>query len=184
MILAAKWLSTSFIVALVGLSANCHAQDSSSLRFAQEFVGVCAQDFPAVDKIKAAAKVFNWKEITDPNMRAMMGPASPDASWQGWLVIEKEDKYFVGISEGDINGKKTSSCSLVQDRVDVDSIISELAKILNAKKVEESTEAGQRQTLWEYQRGDERFLLTTVDGTPMKMMLLTATVITDFRGTN
>ncbi len=177
-----KKLALSLVTAFLGFPMNCEAQDSSAVRFAQEFVGICVQDFPAIDKIKAAAKVLNWKEITDQNIRAMIGPANPDAFWQGWLVVEKEDKYFVGISVGVVNGKNINSCTLVQDRTDVDAIIAELTKVLNAKKIDEAEEAGQRQITSEFEKGDQRYLLLTGDGTPMKMMAITATITTDFRG--
>jgi hypothetical protein len=182
MLLIPSRFTITLVIALFGVSMSCFAQDSAAVRFAQEFVGVCAHDFPAVDKIKAAAKVLNWKEITDPNIRAMMGPASPGALWQGWLVVEKEDKYFVGISEGTVSGKNINTCTVVQDRTDVDAIISELNKILNAKKIDEYEEAGQRQITSEIEIAGQRYLLMTGDGTPLKMMLITATIITDFRG--
>jgi hypothetical protein len=54
---------------------------------------------------------------------------------------------------------------------------------LKASKIDETEDAGQRHMIWEFEKDDEHFLLMTGDGTPMKMMMLTASVMTDFRGT-
>ena len=163
------------------LNTNIATADSIGLRFAQTFMGTCVHDFPDVSKLKAASKTFGWKEITDPNVKALMGPSDPSLSWQGWYMVVNSDKYFVGISDGVSEGKTFHTCSLVQDKVDVKATISELVKLLNANKLDETVEAGQRYGTWEFKNNGSSLLLMTTDGTPMNYDLINASVTTDFR---
>jgi hypothetical protein len=166
---------------LGNFSCVATADDSIGLKFSQAFLGTCVQDFPDTNKIKAAAKALAWKEITDPNVKAMLGPSDPSAMWQGWMMQTGDSKYFVGISEGQYEGKKIHNCNLAQDRTDVDGIIAELERLLNTKKISETIEAGQRYGTWEFERSGESFLLMIVDGTPMNFDLINASITTDFR---
>jgi hypothetical protein len=163
------------------MGSLARAEDSVGMRFAQTFLGTCVQDFPNTDKIKAAAKTLGWKEIDDPNMKAMLGPSDSSATWQGWFVKVEESNYFVGISEGEYKGKKVQNCNVAQDRTKVDEIIAELEKLLKAKKISETVEAGQRYGTWEFDKSGEKFLIMTVDGTPVNFDLITVTIATDFR---
>ena len=174
--------TTAVCFAFVALSGTSIAvADSVGLRFAQTFIGSCVHDFPDESKLRAAAKTFGWKEITDPNVKALMGPSDPSTTWQGWYVVVNSDKYFVGISDGISGGKAFHSCSLVQDKTDVKATIDELVKLLNANKLDETVEAGQRYGTWEFKSNGAPLLLMTTDGTPMNYDLITASVTTDFR---
>lgn len=171
----------AFLFAVFSNAEFALAQQSVGLVFSQTFIGTCAQDFPDTDRLKAAAKTFGWKELNDPNIRAMFGPADPSAIWQSWFLTQDNSKFVVGISEGIVDGKQVRTCNLVQDRTDVKSVISELTKLLNATKIDESMEAGQRSMVWQFKKNDQSYLLLTLDGTPMNMELINATITSDIR---
>jgi hypothetical protein len=174
-------LAGGLITVALGWPTLSLAQESEALLFAQTFIGTCVQNLPDTDRVKAAAKAFGWVALDDPNYRKMMGPPDERASWTGWTFKEQGKVFAVGVSEGEANGKPVRMCTLVQDRIDVDGTISKLTELLQATKLQESVEAGQRYVLWQFKRDETPYLLVTLDGSPMNIMMLNASVSTDFR---
>ena len=177
-------ITTTVLLLLLCIPHSVLAQETPGLIFSRTFIGVCVQDFPDIDRVKVAAATFKWKEINDPDLRAMIGPADPAAKWQSWILVQDNETFIVGISESIAENGPVRTCSLVQDRTDVDGIITQLTSMLRASKLNESIEVGQRYTVWQFRKNDSTFLLMTTDGTPMNMMSINASIVTDFRVSN
>lgn len=177
MMLLATAALLAVLSSLAGVSfAQAQSPVTAELSFVRSFIGTCLNYFPDIERVKQTANALKWSEITDPNVKGMLGPADANAKWHGWLMRVDGYAFLVGISESPEQGRTVKSCSLAADRIDLPSVYSTLERLVSLKKQLDFSEDGQRNQQWVYARGTDRFALMAADGSPMKIDTLSLAI--------
>lgn len=118
--------------------------------FVNAFVGYCGQNPGRLDIIGQAAEVSGFMPIPD-DLEFMIAPASPDAHFAGWLVMEGQGAPFLlGISEADWDGEVYQTCVVANPFMASETTILRLEELMGLKAVlADETEAGQRLRIWD-----------------------------------
>lgn len=139
----------------------------------------CINNVPRLDKIEAAAKVFNWSELTK-QQALLVAPMDPDAWFNGWFVRdETAGRYMIGISRGEFDGQKVAICTIASDSVDVDEVVIDLVENLKlGNQVADYKLAGQRSRIWRANYPAEETLLFVSDAKSMNEAGFSVSIMT------
>lgn len=163
-----------FLLSLGALSERSHAQETSKAsKFTEFFVGACLRALLDIERMKAAARVMEWKPLNG-DVAAMIAPVDPNAEWQGWAVPEGDDLFMFGVSEGSLGSRKASICTTSAGELDQERLVQELQASLNLKLIVDETDALQRARGWETSIDGQKLIvnLTTLSNSRMSPITL------------
>ena len=138
--------SVGIYLLVFGLLVSPAVAQSAAQHLVKSFLGNCVLNLPNLDKIRAGAKVFDWKPLSQ-EMNEVLGPVDPTAESEGWIVDEQDLRFFVAISEGVIDGEKWANCAIAA-RVSRPDFVALLESKLDLSNLYDETEAGQRYQTW------------------------------------
>jgi len=144
-----KWF---FLVCIVGSSLPLcvYAQPrpaAAEEEFFAFFNRVCLLTMPRLDKVRAIARLSQWKPVKG-DLATLMAPADSASTGEGWAVVEGGRSMYVGISEGKLDGRKMVICAALGTKFDS----SELVKIIESNRgssaLSDEVENLQRYRVW------------------------------------
>lgn len=168
-----------FLLVFGTLSEKSQAQETGmASKFTEFFVGACLRALPDLERMKAAARVMEWKPL-EGDVAAMIAPADPKAEWQGWAVPEGDDLFMFGVSESSMDSRKVSVCTTSAGELDQESLVQELQASLNLKLIVDETDALQRARGWETSIDGQKLIvnLTTLSNSRMSPITLAGIAI-------
>ncbi len=188
-LLIRKSLLVFACVALCGCDGEASADklapqpilNANDAGFVQSVMGNCVLAFPDTSKIEAAAKVSQWKLVTDPSVIAMIAPEGKGGRWKTWAVKQGGSRHILFIGDNLFDRKPIKFCGAITEVEDVDSMASHLAGLLKAKLEDTLEEAGQRTRIYSFKDGDDARILSILDADAMQMKMINVSVTTDWR---
>lgn len=146
--------------------------------FIQSFSGNCLQNVGDHDRIRAAADEFRWKRMTDPQQLKMFAPEEPGVAWSAWSFRQDSRRFVLAISSGEINGEPTSTCSVMSEVSEISATKDRLVEMTRGKLIDRQEEGGQLFETYHVEFGEKKLLLILMDGTPIGISILRASVAT------
>ena len=168
-----------FFLSFWSFSEKSHAQETSEYsQFTEFFIGACLRALPDIERMKAAARVMEWKPL-EGDIAAMVAPADTNAEWQGWVVPEGDDLFMFGVSEGSMDSRKVSVCVTSAFELDQESLVQELQATLKLKLIVDETNALQRARGWETSIDGQKIIvnLTTLSNSRISPITLAGVAI-------
>lgn len=147
--------------------------------FLQAFSGNCLQNATDHDRIRAAADEFGWERMTDPEQLRMFAPEEADVDWSAWNFVNGERPFAVAISNGQIDGSLVSTCSVMAEVADITATKQRLVDMAEANLIDRMEEGGQLYEFYSFEHRGNEFVLSFLDGTPMEINILRASVMSN-----
>ena len=147
--------------------------------FLQVFSGNCLQNATDHDRIRAAADEFGWERMTDPEQLKMFAPEDADVGWSAWNFVNEERPFAVAISNGQIDGSTVSTCSVMAEVANITATKQRLVDMTEANLIDRMEESGQLYEFYSFKDRGNELVLSFLDGTPMDMNILRASVVSD-----
>ncbi|MBN2752991.1 MAG: hypothetical protein JXQ84_09825 [Rhodospirillaceae bacterium] len=147
-------LYATFFVGLAVLTASSvKAKDAPELAIPKPdsmmrlFDGTCANNVPYLDRVKSFAQALKWQNLP-PEAATLGAPLDPNAKFNGWIVRNDGHLFFVGWSEGAINGRKATTCSVMTKGVSADILTALIGKKYTVRLLDDMSVAYQRDRIW------------------------------------
>jgi hypothetical protein len=117
-------------------------------QFYEFFNGVCLLNMPRLDKVRAFARMRDWKPIKG-DAALLLAPANPGAAFEGWSAVENGRVLIVGISEGKLDHlRKIAVCSVASTKVETAQLATAIQSALKVPISNDMVEHGQRYRTW------------------------------------
>lgn len=111
------------------------------------FNRACLLNMPRLDKVRAIARLSQWKPVTG-DLATLMAPADPASTGEGWAVTEGGRSMFVGISEGELNGRKMATCAALGTKFNSSKLVKIIESNLGSSALSNEVENLQRYRVW------------------------------------
>jgi len=122
------------------------------------FLNHCVLNLPNLEKVRAASRLFGWTRLSQ-DAAILLGPISPDAVFEGWMVGEKASRYLIGISTGSMGPQPGAICTVASPELKQTDLLISLQKKLSLKFLNDEREAGQRYRAWTTTANDHSLLI-------------------------
>jgi len=141
--LAAMALSFGFSCAACAQARAVSTEES----FFKFFNKTCLLNMPRLDKVRAAARIMDWKSLTG-DLATLLSPQNANARFEGWAVSETDLNYVVGVSEGAIGSSKVAICSASIRNIDQEALVKIIERDTKARLENDEIENLQRYRGW------------------------------------
>lgn len=151
----------AFLLAAWSLGMGAHAQIKDQAveeSFFEFFNKTCMLNMPRLDKVRAAARLFDWKPITG-DAALMLGPADPRSPFEGWAAPHDGRTVFVALSEGVLEGRKVVICTSTERRLDQEAFVKVIESSSAIRRAHDEVENMQRYRGWTGQINGEAVLI-------------------------
>jgi hypothetical protein len=165
-------MQSLFIFLGIGLlqfaATQADAQPRTPVDIAVEFiVGNCFHTLDDISRVKSAARVFKW-EVLPPDVANMLKPVD-GTDFESWAAKFEGETFLIGINRGTAEGRLVQSCSVAVNQV-ADKVVPRLLTGLNARKINEESDAVQVTVTYTVQHPTQNEVLMNVltarDGHP------------------
>lgn len=127
--------------------------------FFEFFRKTCLLNMPRLDKVKAAARLFNWPPVSG-DAALLIAPSDPNAPFEGWSAPHDGRVLLVAVSEGILNGRKVVVCTAMERRLDQDVLVRVVEGEMTTKRSHDEVEHRQRYRGWVASLNGEQILLS------------------------
>ncbi|SEQ49155.1 hypothetical protein [Sphingobium sp. YR768] len=170
--------NTGFEPSTSAPTSSPSTSEASENNFIQTFMGSCVQNFSEFARVEAAAKVQKWKLITDKNQLKMIAPQDDGGQWKAWKFKSGQVGALLSVGSREFEGEKINFCVLIANPIDGNAVRDRIVKMLHAKKESVSQQGGQRYATYIFIHDGKPLLLNFIDGVPMGLKTLNASVTT------
>ncbi len=126
------------------------------------FDGFCADNVPALDRVRSFAQALKWKALP-PELAALGAPPNPQATYEGWRVKDAGSVFLVGWSEGRIDGRKVSTCAIFTKDVSADALAALIAAKYKVRPLDDMREAYKRVRAWDAVINGEKAIISLMN---------------------
>lgn len=150
----------SFSTLCAGLTTASAQTKEASVEnlFFEFFNSTCLLNMPQLDKVRATARLLDWKPITG-DAAVMLAPSNPNAPFEGWAATYQGRNFFIGLSEGVLESKKVVICAATERKLDQEVLVSIIETNIKARIDNDEIENMQRYRGWVSAKDGESVLL-------------------------